>query len=82
MGIRIFKRYWWVPARSANETNVPTTLDKFNIKYHTYKVIDAQTSELVGWTYEFDCVPGLYQVLKMALSDGNNFAPLEVILGK
>lgn len=77
----LFKRYWWVPAGSTNEKDVPTLLSSNKVDYRMYKVIDAQTLELVGWTFEFSCIPVKYHALRMIVSGGNNFAPLEILLG-
>lgn len=76
----LFKRYWWVPAGSVNEVEVPTLLESNKVDYHKYKVVDATTLELVGWSFEFNCIPVKYHVLKAMVSGGNNFAPLEVLL--
>ena len=73
----VFKRYWWIPTRSSNVTDVPNLLDKFGIHYRAFDVIDMETRELVGYVYEFNCIPVLYHTLKLAVSGGNSFHPLE-----
>ena len=75
--ISIFKRYWWVPEHSPNVKDVPRILEKAGVEYRVYEVIDMNTREVVGYTYEFSCIPVKYHVLRMAVSGGNNFNPLE-----
>lgn len=75
--IGIFKRYWWVPEHSQNVKDVPKILEKAGVEYRVYVVIDMDTREVVGYTYEFSCIPVKYHALKMLVSGGNNFSPLE-----
>ena len=80
--LRMFKRIWWVPSGSANEKDVPNTLEKWKIKYVKKAVLDLETDRVTGYLFEFNCIPGEYSILKGLLSGGNNYSPIEVLLQK
>ena len=76
-----FKRIWFVPSGSKNETAVPTTLNDWKIEYDRLVLTTEDHGRDIGYIYVFRCVPGAYSILKALMQGGNSFAPLEVTLG-
>lgn len=76
----VFRRYWYVPVYTINEKEVPETLDELGINYEVKLVVDQETNRLDGYIYIFNCIPGVYLGLKMALKSGNGYRPLEILM--
>lgn len=76
--MKLWKRYWYVPANSPNEKDVPKRLYKCKISFKFSVMTEPDTGRIEGYIYRFNCAPVLYEVLRASLIGGNNYAPLEV----